>query len=262
MKTYIALFSARFRVLLQYRLAAIAGLATQVFWGLLRMMILEGFYAASSVQPPLSLDEALTYTWLGQAFFRMIPFSVDQETAQKVRDGSVAYDLVRPIDLYWSWYSRGLAVLSGPTLMRAAPLLAIALFFGMRGPASLVHFLAWLPSMALGLCLSAAILTTVSISLFWTVSGEGVSRLLPVAVWVFSGIVIPLPLLPDRLRSVLELLPTSSIIDTPFRIYMGRYTPQDFPLHIGLQVFWVLVVIAFGKAAVARGIRRAVVQGG
>src|SRR5206468_4131949 len=137
------------------------------------MMILEGFYAASSAVPPMTFDQTITYIWLGQGFFRMIPWAADQETIQKVRDGSVAYDLVRPMDLYWSWYFRGLAMLSGPTLMRAGPLIAIAwLFFGMRGPASWVHFLAWLPSITLGLLLSAAIVTNVSISLFWTISGE------------------------------------------------------------------------------------------
>jgi ABC-2 type transport system permease protein len=263
MNTYWALYSARFRVLLQYRVAALAGLATQIFWGVVRMMILEGFYSASSAPPPMTLDQTVTYIWLGQGFFRMIPWAADRETTQKIRDGSVAYDLVRPVDLYWSWYFRALAMLSGPTLMRALPLLTVAwFFFGMRGPASFAHFAAWAPSIMLGLLLSAAIVTNVSISLFWTISGEGISRMLPAVVWVFSGIVIPLPFLPDRVRMVLEFLPPSSIIDTPFRIYTGQYAPEQFSLHIGLQVFWILAVVLFGRTAMARGIRRLVVQGG
>ena len=116
--------------------------------------------------------------------------------------------------------------------------------------------------MGLGLLLSAAIVTTVSLSLFWTISGEGVSKLLPAAVWMFSGMVVPLPFLPDRLRMILELLPSSSIIDTPFRIYMGQYTPEQFMPHILLQAFWTLALVLLGKAALARGVRRLVVQGG
>ena len=36
MRPYWAVLSARFRMLLQYRAAALAGLGTQVFWGLIR----------------------------------------------------------------------------------------------------------------------------------------------------------------------------------------------------------------------------------
>src|SRR5262245_34899791 len=232
-------------MLLQYRVAAVAGLVTQIFWGVVRMMILEGFYGASTLPQPITVEQALTYIWLGQGFFRMIPWTADQETIQKVRDGSVAYDLLRPIDLYWSWYCRALAMLSAPTLLRAAPLLTIAfLFFGLRGPASFTHFLAWMLAMILGLLLSASLVTMFSIVLFWTISGEGVAKLLPAAVWISSGILIPLPLLPDSLRTLLELLPTSGVIDTPFRIYMGQYAPEQFAWHLSLQVFWIVVLIS------------------
>ena len=263
MKTYLALYSARVRTLLQYRIAAIAGLSTQFFWGVLRLMIFEGFYAAALTPAPLSFDQVVTYVWLGQAFFRMIPWSADQEIVLKVRDGSVAYDLVKPVDLYWSWYSRALAMVSGPTLMRAAPILTAAwIFFGMKAPATTLHFLVWLPSITLGFVLSASIVTLISVSLFWTISGEGIARLLPAAVWMLSGIVVPVPLLPTSIRAVLELLPTSAIVDTPFRIYTGQYGPADFLPRLLLQAFWTMAFLAFGKAALARGVRRLVIQGG
>lgn len=43
MTPYLAILSARFRTLLQYRAAAAAGFGTQLFWGLIRMMIFEAF---------------------------------------------------------------------------------------------------------------------------------------------------------------------------------------------------------------------------
>ena len=48
MRPYWAVFSARFRVLLQYRVAALAGCGTQLFWGLIRMM---SFYESSTAAP-------------------------------------------------------------------------------------------------------------------------------------------------------------------------------------------------------------------
>src|SRR5207249_1506638 len=106
----------------------------------------------------------------------------------------------------WLLYARALAQLSAPTILRAAPILAAALLFlGMRPPASALHGLVFALALLQGLLLSAALVTLLSISLFWTVSGEGVARLLPAAVWMLSGIVIPLPFFPERLRWVLGL---------------------------------------------------------
>jgi ABC-2 type transport system permease protein len=137
-----------------------------------------------------------------------------------------------------------------------------ALLFGMKAPASTLHFLVSLPSLTLGFMLSASIVTLISISLFWTISGEGISRLLPAAVWMLSGIVVPVPLLPLPIRAVLELMPTSAIVDTPFRIYTGQYGPEEFLPRLLLQAFWTMAFIAFGKAALSRGVRRLVIQGG
>jgi ABC-2 type transport system permease protein len=77
-----------------------AGLVTQCFWGAIRLMIVAAFYAAATQAQPMSLPEVVVYIWLGQAFFGMLPWNIDEEFAQKVRDGSVAYDLLRPVDLY------------------------------------------------------------------------------------------------------------------------------------------------------------------
>ena len=124
---YRAVVSARYRMLLQYRAAAFAGLVTQCFWGAIRLMILAAFYAASTQAQPMSLPEVVAYIWLGQAFFGMLPWNIDEEFAQKVRDGSVAYDLLRPVDLYAFWYSHTLAYRTAPTTLRAIPLGLLAI---------------------------------------------------------------------------------------------------------------------------------------
>ena len=114
-------------MLLQYRAAAFAGLVTQCFWGAIRLMIVAAFYAASTQAQPMSLPEVVVYIWLGQAFFGMLPWNIDEEFAQKVRDGSVAYDLLRPVDLYAFWYSHTLAYRIAPTTLRAIPLGLLAM---------------------------------------------------------------------------------------------------------------------------------------
>src|SRR5687768_16312486 len=116
MTAYFSIIKCRFYALVQYRGAAIAGLITQIFWGFVHMMILEAFYKQSSMSQPLTLNHAITFVWLGQALLHLLPWTIDKEIERQVRTGNVAYELVRPIDLYWFWFSRALAIRVIPTL--------------------------------------------------------------------------------------------------------------------------------------------------
>ena len=116
LRPYQAIVSARFRTLLQYRAAALAGFATQLFWGLIRVMIFEAFFRSTSTQQPMDLADVVTYIWLGQAFFVLLPWNVDRDIQALIRSGAVSYELLRPLDLYTLWFSRALAWRTAPTL--------------------------------------------------------------------------------------------------------------------------------------------------
>jgi len=262
-RPYLALLSARYRMLLQYRSAAVAGMATQVFFGFVRVMIFRGFYAAAPGDHPLSLAETTSYIWLSQAFLLVTMAGVDREIEALVRTGHVAHDLARPLDLHAHWLARLVAGRAAPITLRAVPILLFAaLAGGLQPPASAGHLALAALSQALGVVLSAAIYTAVTTSLLWTVSGEGVARLAPAVVFFLGGTVIPLPLLPDGCQRLLELLPFRGLIDVPIRTYLGQLAPADIAAGLALQAGWILAFVLLGRWLAARGVHRLVVQGG
>ena len=263
MKVYWAVLSARFRMLLQYRAAAAAGLVTQIFWGFIRVMVFTAFYESTTSPQPMTIHETVTYVWLGQATFRLLLWRADPELQEMIHTGTVAYELIRPVDLYWLWLARSVAGIASPTFLRAVPLLLMAwLFFGLHAPASVASGAAWVLATGVAVLLVSAMATLVSISLLWTISGQGVATLLPAAVWCLSGMVIPLPLLPDWAQPILWALPFRGMMDIPFRIYMGNIPPSEWVLAVGQQVAWTAGLICLGRWVLARGMRRLVVQGG
>ena len=82
MKAYLAILSSRFLALLQYRAAAVAGVCTQLFFGLVRVMIFDGFYRSSSGPQPMTYDQVVTYIWLGQAMLALTLLAVDNDVAE------------------------------------------------------------------------------------------------------------------------------------------------------------------------------------
>ena len=89
MRPYLAVLSARIRMLLQYRAAALAGMSTQLFWGLIRVMIFEAFYRTATQAQPMTYAEVVNYVWLGQALFALLPWNPDNDVRTMVRTGTV-----------------------------------------------------------------------------------------------------------------------------------------------------------------------------
>jgi ABC-2 type transport system permease protein len=269
---YRAMFGARFRMLLQYRAAALGGLVTQTAFGLILIMIYEAFYRSSAAAAqPMAFDQVASYVWLGQALLMMLPWNVDHELRAMMRTGGVAYELGRPVDLYTWWFARALAQRTAPVVLRAVPMVVFAMFglpllglgeWRLAPPASLAAGLGFAAALAGALAVACAISVLLYIAWLWTVVAEGIVMVVSTAVSMFSGLLIPLPLFPDWAREPLRWLPFAGVIDQPARVYAGHLASGELASVLARQLGWTVVLIALGRRLLARGLRRVVVQGG
>jgi ABC-2 type transport system permease protein len=263
MKPYFALLKARAAVLFQYRSAALAGIGTQIFWGILTVMILEAFYLNAGASEPLTLEQAIIFIWIVQAFLLMMPWNLDKEIEAQIRSGNVSYELLRPINLYGYWYLRSLAMRFIPTLMRCLPVLFFAaIFYAFPLPVSWAAGIGFIASIALGLLLASAITTLIIISLFWTISGEGIQRLMPHFTVILSGALVPLPLFPEWMQPFLSVQPFRGVLDIPSRIYTGVIPEHEILFYLAFQGLWTLLIVLAGKRLIRRAMKHFVIQGG
>ena len=266
MKAYLSVMRLRLQVQMQYRAAALAGFFTQFFFGFVRVMVFNAFYASTTIAQPMSLPQAITYSWLVQVTFRLIPWYGDTEMINMVRNGGLGYELCRPINLYSAWYCRLIALRLVPFVLGGIPTLIVATLlpvnYRLAPPASGLALMAFFASMLLALILGCAVTNIVSISALWTISGEGMQRILPTAVMFLSGLVIPLPFFPDWAQPILTLLPFSSLADAPFRFYVGSVAPTALPAYLGIQLVWTASFVGLGLWLMKAATKRVVVQGG
>jgi ABC-2 type transport system permease protein len=271
MQAYRSLFFARFALLLQYRAAALAGIATQLFWGLIKIMVLEAFFRHAISTQPMTFHQAVGYVWLGQAFIMaLVPWSGDREIQDLIRSGAVSYDLLRPIDLYNFWFTRALAMRTVPLLLRSVPIFGVAMgvlpLVGLSDWSLSVPSLAALGAFSLALIaailLSSALTMLLTVSMMWTLSGEGVNSLFPTLILIFSGMIVPLPFFPDWLQPLLNALPFSGLLDRPLRLFTGNLSSDALWGVLLHQGIWIAVMVGLGRFLVHRGIHKLVIQGG
>jgi ABC-2 type transport system permease protein len=270
-KGYLSIVTTRFRVLFQYRAAALGGVFTQTFFGLVRVMILEAFYRASDARPSMTFAQAAGYVWLGQAMLTLFPWNTDRDVRDLIRNGTVAYELCRPLDLYGLWFSRAIALRTAPVLLRMVPMFVVAIAvlplvgldaWRLEPPPSLAAGAVWLASVFASLLLSCAFTCLMSITLLWTIDDTGVTRIFVTLVTVFGGLIIPLPLFPEWAQPVLRALPFAGTMDLPGRLYTGHIPVAEAGGVIASQLAWTAALILFGRWLLGRAIRRLVVQGG
>jgi ABC-2 type transport system permease protein len=265
-RAYITILKMRFAVQLQYRAAAAAGFFTQLFFGFIKVMVFHGFYASTSAAQPISLEQAVTYAWLVQVTYRMAPWAGDNDIIDMIRNGHVAYELCRPLSLYFNWYCRLLSQKIVPVMLTGIPLYILVFLlpagYGVKPPDSPAAGAAWAISMCFALLLGCAIGNIMSISTIWTLSGLGMQRIVPALIMVFSGVTIPLVYYPDWAQGILRYLPFSSLLDIPLRFYLGVLPVSDLPSFILIQVTWTAAFMALGILLLKLGMRGVVIQGG
>jgi len=269
---YLAAFAARFQVMLQYRAAAFAGFVTQCWWGAIKITIYAAFFAdAVRWRSPMTLSQAITYTWLAQAFFILTPWAGDPEVAAKVRTGAVGYDRLRPLDAYGWWYTNSAAWMTARAVPRAALMFGLtAVIFPLVGlrawswrpPADAEACALFAISVLLAVLLSSSVVMLINLCVASTLTDRGVNNLLPPLVIVLSGNLLPLPLFPDWARTALFLQPFAGVVDIPVRIYFGGLAGPLAWTGLGLQLFWTVILIAAGRFWMGSVMGRLQVQGG
>lgn len=267
MKAYYSLFKMRLLMGLQYKIAALAGVLTQFFWGFMYIMIFEAFYKSTAVAQPISFKELIQVLWLQQSFLVFVMLWIrDNELLNLITNGNIAYELCKPIDLYSFWYAKLIAQRLSGAMLRCFPILIVAALlpypYKFTAPPSITAFILFIITLILGLILVVAISMLIYISVFYTMSGMGSLLIFGVFGEFFSGLIIPVPLMPDFLRKIVYVLPFRYTSDLPFRVYAGNIGIQEATASLIVQFLWIGVLLLLGKSWMKRALRRIVVQGG
>ena len=261
-RPYLTVFRLRALMEAQYRAAALGGLVTQVFFGLVYIFLYTALYAGES---PEMLRDTITYVWLQQMFFRMM-FSSDGELSNLIMSGGIAYMLVRPVDQHRFWVCRDVAGRMVGALMRLVPMLALQFILpeGLRiaPPDGVLSFIQFGTSLMIGCVCLCELMSIIDAVTMKTLDKRGISAILSLTMMTFSGNVIPLTLFPDGLQLLIRYQPFAQALDAPIRMYQQCASAPEWALNVAVQVGWILILRYIGRRMWARRLNDLIVQGG
>ena len=256
--------AAAFRQYSTYRMATAAGIFTNTIFGFIRASIM--FAAIGTAGGELggyTMLQAATYVWLGQALLAPIEAFGTREVSQRVHQGDIAVDLLRPVDLLSLHYAQKLGRAAFLLLARGIPPLVVgALVTGLALPEHPLSYL--LGALSLLLAITVAFLADMMVNLaaFWLVETRGLTVVYNATMNLLSGFLIPIVWFPDWLLAIARATPFPSMLQTPIDTLSGRIPPLEALPLLGVQLGWIALLALAASATLRAGVRSVEVQGG
>ena len=248
----------------------------------MKMMLYLAFYnGASSVEvseipiisilsgpaTTISLESMVTYLWLFQAFYYMVIIrQMDNELLDMIKNGNIAYEMCKPLNIYFTWFTKIFSKKVIGTLLRFWPILLVAFFlpepFKLRIPESPIYFILFIISLILALVIACILILFIHIITFYTLKDKGATNLVVTFGEIFTGGVVPIVFMPKIFQIIAYLLPFRYVGDLPFRIYNGTLDISTSLINMGMQIIWIVLLGFISYKLMNRALKRVVVQGG
>jgi ABC-2 type transport system permease protein len=260
---YRQIVRIRIRTALVYRANTFFLLLLMVIQIFILRKVWTALYAGQSTVDGLSLHSLLVYLTIAnlQTWILQDP-TVNRYMHQRIREGQVAFDLVRPAGFIPQMFAHiaGSSVAVASVGLVALPVIAFA---GVLAPPASGQALGmYLVSLLLGYLLSVLLTLLLGMVAFWTMEVSGLNMLYMLVNQFFAGALVPISLFPTPLRVVADLLPFQAMTYGPVAIYVGGITGSGALVVIAVQSAWLVFLGGAAWLLWRRALHRVVVQGG
>lgn len=203
----------------------------------------------------------ITYLTVVSLLEHIMGIKIADEIHDRIDQGQVAVDMVRPVGFVRQMISLNLGYTAGVwiTLIIVIPGLMLV---GSLAPPTPGVFLVFLVSVVLAYVVNMLLWLLVGLSGFWLISVDGMRAIMWATSGFLAGSLIPLWFMPGPLRAVVEWLPFQATAFLPASIYVEQAQGWEMWRALAIQAFWVTALWVFSWWVWKRAQNRLVVQGG
>jgi ABC-2 type transport system permease protein len=238
---------------------------TEIGSFVLRVYILRSLwtalYAQNAAPVNLPLHSMITYATVAMLMSLILEVDGTRLIREKIREGTIATDLMKPISVPLYFFSDGL----GQTLLHAVlviPSLLCALLLVHIDVPSATTFGVFLLAFLIGYGVNFFLNFLMNSIAFWTLETFAAQLIVRWASDLLSGQIIPLTLFPGIFGRIVFALPFAAIYSTPLLIYVGVIPPSQWLSSIAAQLVWLGLFAVLSSVVWRAAANRVVIQGG
>ena len=254
---------ARTAVMFAYRNTMLLLLGVTVVQIFVLKRVWSALYTARPDVLAVPLHDLVVYLTLANLIVWSFPtHTVTRHLRERIREGSVVFDLVRPVGFVPQLVAQLVGALGGAVAIIVVALPVVAVAGSLAPPADAAAGALFPVSLLCAYCIAGLLAVLLGMIAFWTLETDGLTMLYVLVSSFLSGALVPVSVFPGGLRTLVQWLPFQATTYVPASIYVGGIEGADALRAVGVQLGWV-VLLGVGAALVwRRAVRRVVVQGG
>ncbi|WP_024286640.1 ABC-2 family transporter protein [Cellulomonas sp. KRMCY2] len=220
-------------------------------------------YAARPGVLAISLGDLIVYLTVANLIVWSFPtHTVSRYLRERIREGSVVFDLMRPVSFVPQMIAQLVGALGGALVIIVIALPVVAFAGSLALPADASAAGMFLVSLLCAYAIAGLLALLLAMVAFWTLEIDGLTMLYVLVSGFLSGALVPVSVFPGVLRTLVAWLPFQATTYVPASIYVGALDGAAAWRSIGVQLAWVAVLGVLAALVWRRAMLRVVVQGG
>ncbi len=211
-------------------------------------------------------SEMILYVFLSYTISDLVMIGISSEIGKDVLDGSVAMNLIKPINhrLYLTFKSLGVMIYrivvpsvfiwAGLEIYKVTALGMPVSSPAQIGPALLSILLSFFIYVFFDYCFGMLAFVTTYIF--------GMTIIKNAALNLLTGRLIPISFFPAVVQEIFSFLPFTAMTYVPVMIWMGKYSGTEALYQLGKQALWVVLLYLLGSFLWKKIEKRIVILGG
>jgi ABC-2 type transport system permease protein len=209
-----------------------------------------------------SRDEFIVY-YLILIFIQEFTYPVSNWTVGDfIRMGMFSSWLLRPLHPIYEAIGTDLALKVVNLPFTGLVVILLGLILKPEVSFQLQDVLLFIPALILGYMLRFLLAYALALMAFWSSRADALLRLNDTLLFLFSGMVAPIMLLPDGLRQIAMILPYRYMLGFPIQVLTGALSPTELLAGFTGQIVWLLVAFLFHQIVWKNGLRHYSAVGG
>ncbi len=244
-----------------YRMEVFTNIGSLLVRLYLMKAVWTALYAQNAAPAGVPLHAIITYTTIALLMSLILEIDGTRMIRDRVREGTIATDLMKPINLPLYFFSDGF----GQTLLHAMlilPSLGLALFIVHIDVPPAPVLLAFAASFLLGYGVNFLLNFLMNAVAFWTLETFAIQLIVRWVSDLLGGQIVPLIFFPGVLQRIVLALPFAAVYSTPLLIYTGTIAPASYPAAFATQLAWGCGFAVLATFVWRGALKRVVVQGG
>lgn len=264
MNAYFYYLKMRLLTEISYRFDVFSSIGSNIIILLTTVYIWKAAYQSSSGSVKgITESEMISYTIVSILLTIIFTNSIQDTLNDRIREGNIAVDFLRPINLLVSFFADEVGRSVSSLLTKGIPILLVAsIIFKVPLPNGIIEFLLFILSSVCSFIILWLISAIVGVLAFWVVELGNLGMVKDAIVLFLSGSFVPLWFYPEAIQTLSKYLPFIYTYMTPISIFIGKLSFSNASVTIGIQIIWIfffsgILLILWNKAKT-----RTFIQGG